>query len=112
MVNRGYLNIIICSTPLPTIFDDQQWGEVANARREVRASLRERTDLTLKYNSSLRNFCKKNGITYLDFESDILDLNKGIVHSQFLNKNPLDHHLDSLEMFPILTSKLTQLGFR
>src|SRR6185369_4540208 len=37
--------VIVVSAPLPTIRDGQDWGEIANLRREVDASLKERTDL-------------------------------------------------------------------
>ncbi|HEX5338950.1 MAG TPA: hypothetical protein VFW53_10985, partial [Gallionella sp.] len=37
--------VVCISTPLPTIQDGNDWGEVANARREVTASQAERTAL-------------------------------------------------------------------
>lgn len=112
VVNAGYSKIIICSVPLPTIFDGQIWGEVAKARSEVRASLRERTQLTLKYNSILRDFCRDMGLFYLDFEAEILDSKTLVVKQEYLNKNPLDHHLDSKAMLPVLVRKLKEFGFR
>lgn len=112
VVGKGYANVIVCSAPLPTISDGQQWGEVANARREVRASLRERTELTQRYNASLRSFCRDMGLSYLDFEAEILDSHTGVIMHTFLNENPLDHHLDSSALSSILATKLSEIGFR
>ena len=47
----GYKKIILASVPLPTIMDMQVWGgKVGDARQTVTASLRERTDITFRYN--------------------------------------------------------------
>lgn len=40
--------VIVISAPLPTIKDGKQFGEVANAKSEIRSSLKERIELTLK----------------------------------------------------------------
>jgi hypothetical protein len=57
--------VICISTPLPTIQDGNDWGDIANARREVTASRRERTMLTLEFNRIMQTFCIQNGIRYL-----------------------------------------------
>ena len=38
--------IVCISTPLPTIQDGNDWGDIANTRREVTTSQTERTELT------------------------------------------------------------------
>jgi len=40
--NYGYKPIVV-STPLPTIKDNCQWGEVSNLRKEIKATQKERT---------------------------------------------------------------------
>lgn len=57
--DAGYRNLLVTSAMLPTIIDGQLDGEVANLRREVKATLRERTDLTLYYNSKLARLCQE-----------------------------------------------------
>jgi len=77
----------------PTIGDGQSWGEVANARREVTASLAERTELTLRYNAMLAAAAAARGIAYVEITRDVLDPATGVVDPAFLNPDPTDHHL-------------------
>ena len=111
VADQGYRNIIVCSVPLPTIVDGQTWGEVADARKEVAATLAQRTELTLRYNARMRHFCGQEGLALLDFEQDILDQESGVVRRRFLNHDPLDHHLEPSAMTPVLVSRLQDLGF-
>src|SRR5258706_4558832 len=71
--SQGFKNIYIVSAPLPTIKDDQSWGEVANLRKEIKATQKERTNLTLDYNSRLKDYCGANGFKFVDFDSELLD---------------------------------------
>jgi hypothetical protein len=81
------------SVPLPTIEDGQDWGEIANARREVQASQRDRTELTLDYNARLRSTCEEVGAEFLDVTTPTLDPASGLVRSEYLNEVRTDHHL-------------------
>lgn len=87
-------NITVMSAPLPTIEDGQTWGEIANARSEVKASKLERTNLTLRYNTKLAEQCKLRNIRFLDFDKDLTDPNTGMIKSYFKNSDPNNHHLD------------------
>jgi hypothetical protein len=100
---------IICCAPLPTIGDEQNWGEVANARREITATIQQRTDLTRAYNQQLRAWCDAENRRFLDFESEITDPQTGLVAAQFLHPDPLDHHLNPTQIQPILRQKLVQV---
>ena len=51
--------IIICSAVLPTIQENNNFGEVANLRKEVKANIKERTQLTLEFNKMLKKLVKK-----------------------------------------------------
>lgn len=104
-------HVIICSVPLPTIADGQTWGEVAKKRSGIKATLRERTDLTFEYNRRLRAFCAEHGMKFLDMEQDTLDQETQTVDKKFLNSDPLDHHMDYPTLFPLLKTKLAELGF-
>ncbi len=103
--------IIVSSIPLPTIIDGQDWGEVANLRKEVTASLRERTDLTIRYNDMLSEFCTQRGYEFLDFTSPTLDPETGVISQTFLENDPLDHHLSSKAIAPLIVERLRNLGF-
>ncbi len=89
---RGLLPICI-SAPLPTIQDDDDWGEIANQRKSVTATQRERTELTLKFNREMERFCAAGGITYISLDSESLG-EDGLVKAVLLNKDALDHHYD------------------
>lgn len=93
-VARGYRNIVITGATVPTIRDGQDWGEVAHARREVTASLAERTALTLRYNAKLKENAAARGLPFVDISSEVVDAETGVVKPVFRNANPLDHHLD------------------
>lgn len=114
---KGYQKIIILSTPLPTIQDDQGWGDVAKlrveqlTRKKVTVSLKERTDLTFSYNAELRAFCKKNSFVFIDLENQMLDEETGVIKKEFLNNNPLDHHYDYARTSVLLIQKIRALGF-
>lgn len=104
-------NMIICSTPLPTIPDHQLVkGEVANKRLSISATQKERTALTIEYNGRLNDFCEMRGIHYIDLQQEILDKQTGVVSKDFLNNNPLDHHLEPRKSAPIITTKLNRIG--
>jgi hypothetical protein len=104
-------NIIVCTPPPPTIKDNQKWGEVANLRREVKATQKERTELTLYYNEIIRSLCQQRGYKIIDTEKEFIDPKTSLVRAQYLNKNPLDHHLDNESASTVYIRKLKMLGF-
>lgn len=83
--------VICISTPLPTIRDGQDWGEVANIRKNVQTTQAERTRLTLEFNRRMRDFCKKNGIDHLSLDERSLGPD-GLVSPHLLNPDPRNHH--------------------
>jgi hypothetical protein len=98
--------VVCISTPLPTIQDDNDWGDIANARREVTASQTDRTGLTLEFNRTMQRFCAQNGIRYLML--DDLSLGEhGIVKADLLNNNRSDHHYDPDQYSRLLVEGLT-----
>lgn len=90
---KTQVKVICISTPLPTIQDGNNWGDIANARREVTASQKERTALTLAFNRTIADFCKQNGIHYIML--DDLSLGEhGVVKAELLNNDVSNHHYD------------------
>lgn len=102
---KTQFEVICISTPLPTIQDNNDWGEIANARREVKATQVERTTLTLEFNRTMQQFCKQHGICYLMLDNESLGKN-GIVKTALLNSNPQDHHYDAQIYAALLVKKL------
>lgn len=90
---RQTRQVICISTPLPTIRDGMDWGEVANLRKEVKASLAERTQLTIDFNRLMENFCASEGINYLNLDRLSVD-ESGRLNESLRNSDPSDHHYD------------------
>jgi hypothetical protein len=106
----GYQNIVLTSATLPSILDDQNWGEVANARREVKATLRERTDLTLRYNDKLREATESRALHNIDLSNVLLDRSTGLISSNFRHPDPTDHHLDPVKVGKLWAAALNRLA--
>jgi len=108
---KGHSKIIISSVPLPTILDGQEWGETANLRKEVNATLSERSDLTIEYNERLYSYCVSHGYQFLDISSETLSQQTGVVDEKCRNPNPYDHHLNPKYMSSVIVPKLRYLGY-
>ena len=89
----GKSNVICISAPLPTIRDDQDLGEIANLRKEVKATQRQRTELTLEFNRRMQVFCEENGLRHVSLDREALGPD-GLVSEHLLNTNPREHHYD------------------
>jgi hypothetical protein len=101
-------SIICISTPLPTIEDDNDWGDIANARKEVKATQLQRTDLTLEFNQLMQTFCEENDLTYISLDRDSLGEN-GLVDSSLLNENCNDHHYNEKKYADLIIERLKPL---
>lgn len=113
LINKGFNKIIIMSATLPTLKENVEGiGEIANLRKEVTASQKERTKLTLDYNKFLKEFSSRNKtITFLDTD-DILLGENGIIKDEFLNKDPLDHHNDEIRYSEVIVEKLKKDNYK
>ncbi len=87
---RGFSPICV-STPLPTIQDGADWGEVANLRKGITATQRQRTELTLAFNREMERLCRAEGIPYLNLDRVSVG-EDGLVKPELLNSDPADHH--------------------
>ncbi len=101
-----YGPLIVISAPLPTIKDNQDWGEVAHLRRNVKASQKERTQLTLRFNSIIAEYCQKHGATYINLDPESIGPD-GLVLPKLLHANPLDHHYTSKQHARLLIKALS-----
>ena len=97
---------IICSAVLPTIQEGNNFGEVANLRKEVKANIKERTQLTLEFNRMLRQFADKNRLTFMNLDKFLLNKKTSIIHSKFLHKDSTNHHLDPSNLAKIISKEL------
>jgi hypothetical protein len=98
-------SLIVYSAPLPTIEDGNDWGEVANLRRDIKAIRVERTALTVRFNQMVEAYCGYHDISYLNLDNESLGEN-GIVKAGLMGKNPRDHHYDAEQYALLLTRRL------
>lgn len=103
--------IVALSAPPPTILDGQNWGEVANLRSEVTATLAERTDLTQRFNRRLQEVCQTAGYRFIDFAAELIDPETGVIDDRYRHDDPCDHHLNPDTATPILERRLREIGF-
>lgn len=100
--------VICISAPLPTIPDGVFWGDIANLRREVTASQKERTELTLLFNKKIQSFCRSVGIEYVSLDNQSLDDNR-LVKNNLLNHNNADHHYNPDYYSLLLADELSKI---
>ncbi|WP_372396107.1 hypothetical protein ABMY26_12820 [Azospirillum sp. HJ39] len=93
LIDAGYGRVVVTGAVLPTIPDGQRQGAVARARHTVTASLRQRTDLTLRYNERLAAEAARRGLPYIDISARVLDTGTGLIAEAYRSPNPRDHHL-------------------
>lgn len=100
--------VVCISAPLPTIRDGQHAGDVANARRSIRANMRERTRLTLDLNERMRSACDSRGIEYMALDAESLG-EDGLVSSHLVNRDASDHHYDAVAYAAMIRGGLESL---
>lgn len=113
----SYINrcrkIIVCDAPPPTISDNKkQFSEVAkirNQRLALKVSRKKRTDLTLRYNEKIKNFCSQNSLIHIEYAKECLGEN-GIVDPKWLNVDKTDHHLNDEKFVKLMKIKLKEVG--
>jgi hypothetical protein len=82
---------------------------VANLRKTVTASQRERTELTLRFNSELRRRCMELGVVFVDVTSGHLDPRTGLIDPRFLRETEHDHHLADEPYARLIAGQLRDL---
>jgi hypothetical protein len=110
LIDQGYRRIVISAATLPTIRDGQDWGEVANARREVTATLAQRTALTFAYNDRLRAQAARRALAFIDITQDVLDPQTGVIAESFRHPDPTDHHLDPAKIAMLWAEELRRVS--
>jgi hypothetical protein len=98
-------DVLCLSTALPTIRDGTCWGEVANLRKEVTATQRERTALTLVFNHRIQAFCLRRRIDYLMLDPVSLGAD-GLVREELRNPNPGNHHYEAESYASLIIPRL------
>lgn len=104
----GNNNSIVISTPLPTIKDGEVLGDVANARKTIKADQKARTELTLHFNQEIKSWASSKAIQYIDLDHLSLGKNQLVLPS-LLNSDPMDHHYSKESYARLMYPKLSEL---
>src|SRR4051794_20298788 len=92
--DQGFASVMVVAVPLPTIDDyPSAWAEIANLRKEITATQRERTDLTIRFNEHLRERCERLEIVFVDASAEQLDPETRLVKRSLMRPDDRDHHL-------------------
>jgi hypothetical protein len=105
---QGIDKTIVISAPLPTIKDNQEWGEIANLRKEVTASQSERTELTVEFNARVETMTRELGLHHVNLDPESIGKN-GLVAEFLLNQNRNDHHYSRQAYLTILMKHIKRI---
>jgi hypothetical protein len=109
LIKLEFREVIVLSAPAPTIPDDRRaWGAVANLRSEISTTQRERTDLTLRFNSELQGRCRTTGASFVDVTTGHVDRHTGLVASAFRRGADEDHHLATRPYSALIAGELSR----
>jgi hypothetical protein len=106
----GFIDIVITGATLPAIQDGHDWGESNDKRREVIATLAERTKLTLDYNKALQGHARELGLRYLDITGDLIDPATKTVQTRYINADSNDPQLDYQSLGMLWAEKMRALA--
>lgn len=105
IMEMGFSKLCIAGASLPTIRDEVDMSDVANKRAEISIGIKQRTELTLRYNQALIELAKNFGISYFDISDVVLDKSSNLIHDFFRNPDASDHHLDRQKVAGIWAMK-------
>ena len=97
--------VLVISAPLPTITDGNDWGEVADQRKEVVTTQKQRSELTVLFNRRMEEFCRENGMVHLNLDAACMGEN-GIVRPYYLHADSNDHHYHAARYVRLLCRRL------
>jgi hypothetical protein len=100
--------VICISAPLPTISDDQDWGDIANLRKNIKATQKQRTDLTIAFNKMIEQYLNEIGQVFISLDTQAIG-EDGVVSNHLLNPNPNDHHYCPTKYINMLMPRLKEI---
>lgn len=95
LATKSKNKIIIRGCTLPTVIDYTK-SDIPehNLRGKIKASYRDRTNLTLEFNKRMKEFAKKNDYLYIDVVEETIDEKELLLKSIYRKQN--NHHLPKI----------------
>ncbi len=109
LLAEGRRHLGVVSVVPPTVEDYTTWTGLANARRQVTASIEARAAATLAYNADLAVWAHDHGCPYLDLDPALVDPTTGIVRDEFRNPDPTEHHLNPGPLATLVADRFVEL---
>ena len=103
-------DILVCSVPLPTVISYSNYDK-DNLRHKIKASFKDRTKITRRFNHSLMDVCKDLDMKFVDIERLSIDTKTNLVQKRFINPDKLDHHMNKDEFARIVVKALKLQGY-
>jgi hypothetical protein len=108
--NNGFQDILVSTVSPPTIRYYSDWGDdVSHARRLVSANIEQRTKITTNMNLQLKKLAVDSGYFFIDFYSELINDNTGLVDDLYLCENESEIHLNDEEVAKLIVTKLTKI---
>lgn len=98
--------LVVLSAPLPTIRDHDLTTIVGNLRREVKATQKDRTRLTVLFNKYIERYCHAANIDYISLDADCMDSMTGIIKEEFRHPDKTNHHYSPVPYGVTIAGKL------
>jgi hypothetical protein len=107
-LEMGFERVVAVGPPLPTMGDG--WRP-ANARGQVTATQRERTELTLQFTAAMQERCAELGVPFIDVANEQLDPATGVIAGRFVRKELRNFHPEPEPYRELITRRLAALGW-
>lgn len=101
--------IILNGSVFPVIVNNNDRKFLRGARKEVTASIEERTRLTIRYNDILKTDAARHGYNYMDITNYVVDPTTKRVKPEFKRKNVNNHHLSFEDTYTFWLTELSKI---
>lgn len=109
-VKKKINNLIVCSVPLPTIKDGQKNPTELILRDTIDVPYLDRTHMVLRFNDTLRKFCKINNIAFLDLDESVINPKTGLLEESYIRQDKYDNHYIEYEYIKSIIPKFEELA--
>jgi len=102
-------DLYVVSASLPTLNDGMEKAANLAVRGTISASKRDRTEMTLKFNSFVKDRCRIIGAKFIDLDPLSIDENSGLVQERLINAIVPDNHYDERVYADMIRKKLLDM---
>lgn len=108
-MSRGEVHII---SAIPTsLGPEDDIGDVANYRKHISASKKARTELSIRFNSRMKDFAISNNYNFIDIDDQLIDPETGVLNEKYRNEDESDHHLSDVMLAPVFQEMFKKISY-